>query len=190
MPEASADVLDRELSAGRAPVSLAGCERAVLSRLRTMEEEEFAPYDGGGEGLYHRFFRAVSTGRTLDELLEEAKTKRYTLARLRRLMLHSFHAEDCLLNAVSPGYDAMVFQKSAIVPLYIWRNGLRNIISTWLRIAGKRDIACDQNTFSNNRMIKTHPDHGECSCINRMCMDDRADLPAIPVYAEMHPALA
>lgn len=90
MPEASADVLDRELSAGRAPVSLAGCERAVLSRLRTMEEEEFAPYDGGREGLYHRFFRAVSTGRTLDELLEEAKTKRYTLARLRRLMLHSF----------------------------------------------------------------------------------------------------
>ena len=90
MPEGSAGVLRREIDAGRGPVSLATCERAVLSRLRTMGEEDFAPYDGGGEGLYHRFYRAVAAGRTLDEILEEAKTKRYTLARLRRLLLHSY----------------------------------------------------------------------------------------------------
>ena len=90
MPEGSAGVLRREIDAGRGPVSLATCERAVLSRLRTMGEEDFAPYDGGGEGLYHRFYRSVAAGRTLEEILEEAKTKRYTLARLRRLLLHSY----------------------------------------------------------------------------------------------------
>ena len=59
-------------------------------RLRTMGEEEFAPYDGGGEGLYHRFFHAVSAGKSVEEILELAKTKRYPMARLRRLMLHSY----------------------------------------------------------------------------------------------------
>ena len=90
MPEASADVLAREIGEGRAPVSLDLCQRAILSRLRTMGEEEFAPYDGGGEGLYHRFFHAVSAGKSVEEILELAKTKRYPMARLRRLMLHSY----------------------------------------------------------------------------------------------------
>ena len=90
VPAAAAAVLDREMAAGRGPVSLANCERAVLARLRALGEEDFAPYDGGGEGLYHRFYRAVSRGRTLAEILEEAKTKRYPLARLRRLLLHSY----------------------------------------------------------------------------------------------------
>ena len=90
MPEAGAEVVAREIAAGRAPVSLALCERAVLSRLRSMAEEEFCPYDGGGEGLYHRFYNAVARGRSIEEILEMAKTRRYTLARLRRMLLHSY----------------------------------------------------------------------------------------------------
>lgn len=90
VPEASAQILTREIAEGRAPVSLSHCERAVLARLRAMDEEAFAPYDGGGEGLYHRFFHAVSSARTVEEILEGAKTRRYTLARLRRMLLHSY----------------------------------------------------------------------------------------------------
>ena len=90
VPEAAARVLDREIAAGRAPVSLENCERGILSRLRMMGPEDFRPYDGGGEGLCHRFCKAVSVGRTVEEILEEAKTRRYTLARLRRMLLHSY----------------------------------------------------------------------------------------------------
>lgn len=90
MPEAAAGVVEREIAAGRAPVSLALCERAVLSRLRAMSEEDFRPYDGGGEGLYHRFYNAVAQGRSVEEILAAAKTRRYTLARLRRMLLHSY----------------------------------------------------------------------------------------------------
>ncbi len=90
VPEPTAAVLEREMGAGRAPVSIRNCERAVLARLRTMEEEDFRPYDGGGEGLYHRFYDAVHTAPTLEELLFAAKTKRYPLSRLRRMMLHSY----------------------------------------------------------------------------------------------------
>jgi predicted nucleotidyltransferase len=90
VPETTAAVLDRELASGRAPVTMANCERAILARLRRMEETDFARYDGGGEGLYHRFYRAVRQGRSVEEILSLAKTKRYPLARLRRLLLHSY----------------------------------------------------------------------------------------------------
>ena len=87
VPPESAAVLRREMDAGRAPVSAAACERLILARLRAMGEEDFRPYDGGNEGLYHRFYAAVRRAAALEELLELAKTKRYTRARLRRLAL-------------------------------------------------------------------------------------------------------
>jgi len=90
VPAATAAVLDRELAQGRAPVSMATCERAVLARLRTMRETDFLPYDGGNEGLYHRFYSAVRTAPTVEALLAGAKTRRYPLARLRRMLLQSY----------------------------------------------------------------------------------------------------
>ena len=62
-------------------------ERAILARLRQMDEAVFASYDGGGEGLYHRVYDAVRRCATLEELLAAVKTKRYPAARLRRMVL-------------------------------------------------------------------------------------------------------
>lgn len=90
VPESTAAILDRETAAGRAPVSVMRCERAVLARLRMLEEEDFRPYDGGGEGLFHRFYAAVHSAATWEELLFAAKVKRYPLSRLRRMALHSY----------------------------------------------------------------------------------------------------
>ncbi len=78
------------MDAGRAPVTMKTCERAVLAHLRRMSEDDFLPYDGGGEGLHRRFHAAARTARSIDELLETAKTKRYPMARLRRMLLHSY----------------------------------------------------------------------------------------------------
>ncbi len=85
LPEASAAVLRRELAAGRV-TETGHVERAILARLRQMEPEELAAYDGGGEGLYHRVYEAVRQSAALEELLAAAKTKRYTAARLRRMV--------------------------------------------------------------------------------------------------------
>lgn len=90
VPPGTASVLTREIAAGNAPVRMENCSRAVLARLRAMEEEDFAPYDGGGEGLYRRFFAAVRSSATVDGILAQARTKRYPLARLRRLLLHAY----------------------------------------------------------------------------------------------------
>lgn len=90
LPEASAAVLSREMGAGRAPVDWRNCERAILARLRSMREEDFYPYDGGNEGLYHRFYAAVRSARSIEEILEAAKTRRYPMARLRRMLLQAY----------------------------------------------------------------------------------------------------
>lgn len=88
--ERTAEIMLREINAGRAPVTMKHCERAILSHLRRMREDDFLPYDGGGEGLYRRFYAAVRSARSIGELLEAAKTKRYPMARLRRMLLHSY----------------------------------------------------------------------------------------------------
>ena len=86
MPAPAAAVLERELTAGRVADGR-NAERAILARLRQMTENEFAAYDGGGEGLYHRVYDTVRGSATVEELLAAAKTKRYTAARLRRMVL-------------------------------------------------------------------------------------------------------
>ena len=78
---------DAERAAGRAPVTVAAAERAILARLRTMREADFAAYDEGNEGLYHRFSDAARRAASIDELLDAVKTKRYAHARLRRMLL-------------------------------------------------------------------------------------------------------
>ncbi len=90
LPRESAQVLLREMAEGRAPVTMERCERAVLACLRRMEETDFLPYDGGGEGLYRRVYRAVQENCTVAEILDAAKTKRYSHARLRRMLLAAY----------------------------------------------------------------------------------------------------
>lgn len=92
MPETSAAVLEREIREGRAPVAMERCQQAVLACLRRLPLEAFRPYDGGGEGLYRRFYHALHQEATLPEILLAAKTKRYPLARLRRMALHAYLA--------------------------------------------------------------------------------------------------
>lgn len=69
------------------PASLVFGERAALAVLRAMGEGDFAALPDGGEGLAVRLYRAVRRGRTLEEVYDLAKTKRYAHARIRRLAL-------------------------------------------------------------------------------------------------------
>lgn len=74
------------------PASLTWAERAILARLRTMREDDWAalPDSGEAEGLPARLVRAAREACTLDAFYTLAKTKRYTHARLRRLAVGAF----------------------------------------------------------------------------------------------------
>lgn len=65
---------------------------AVLARLRTMDEADWAalPDGGAAEGLPARLARSARTADSLEDFYARAKTKRYPHARLRRLALAAF----------------------------------------------------------------------------------------------------
>ena len=87
MPPAAFEILAREIAAGRAPCGIAQIERAILALLRRTEPEQLADLPDLSEGLEHRLARAIRGSGALDELYARMKTKRYTLARVRRLAL-------------------------------------------------------------------------------------------------------
>ena len=66
--------------------SMSRLERVILYKLRTCSVEEIAQICDVGQGLEHRIYGARMAG-SLDELLFTVKTKRYTMARIRRIML-------------------------------------------------------------------------------------------------------
>ncbi len=99
MPPQAADILGREMKKGLAPADPARLERAMLARLRLMNEQDFASYDSGGEGLYRRVYRAVQEGGSLGDILTRATTTRYPTARVRRMLWAVF------LGLEAPGED-------------------------------------------------------------------------------------
>jgi len=87
MTEAAALISEGEIKAGRGPVSFDRFELAVLSRLRGIKD--FSDVPGVSEGLESRFLKYASTEYSVGRVLANVKTKRYTMARLRRILMCS-----------------------------------------------------------------------------------------------------
>ena len=103
LPPAMAEQLELARQRGALP-QLELWERAFLARLRAMTETDYAALPDVTEGLEHRLYRASRTAKTTEELLAEAKTKRYTHARLRRVLLAAMLELPAGLSAVEPPY--------------------------------------------------------------------------------------
>lgn len=89
LPEASRAALEKAAETGRwaHPERL---ELPLLAVLRRMSPKEYAALPDLSEGLENRLAAAVKEARSLREVLERAKTKRYSHARLRRLLLAAY----------------------------------------------------------------------------------------------------
>jgi predicted nucleotidyltransferase len=68
--------------------SLAYCERAILSALRSMAKEEFSLYVGDNNGLDMRIFDSIQKADSLESLYALAKSKNYTHSRVRREVMN------------------------------------------------------------------------------------------------------
>ncbi len=64
--------------------------REIICKLRSLEKSDFANLPDVSEGLENRIYSAVKKACSLPELLELAKTKRYTMARIKRIILCAF----------------------------------------------------------------------------------------------------
>lgn len=64
--------------------------REIICKLRSLEKSDFARLPDVSEGLENRVCSAVKKACSLPELLELAKTKRYAMARIKRMILCAF----------------------------------------------------------------------------------------------------
>jgi len=70
--------------------TLAAGELAILYRLRSMTDEEFEALPYGSEGLWRKLMRESRRCRSLEEILENTKSKRYTRSRLDRMVMCAY----------------------------------------------------------------------------------------------------
>lgn len=74
-----------------APIhTLEAGERAILARLRTMEDYNFEALPYGTEGLWRKFMHACRECGTLEAILTATKSKRYTRTRLDRMAMCAY----------------------------------------------------------------------------------------------------
>lgn len=86
VPEYVRDEYYNAYSAGKTS-DMKNLERVILYKLRTVSPSELASVPDVGQGLEYRLKQAADS-QTISELLERVKTKRYTMARLKRILLN------------------------------------------------------------------------------------------------------
>lgn len=87
IPREAGETFSAASAQGRGPVTMKDVETAILSRLRFMGEQAFHSAPDATEGLGNRLCRAAWTEPSFDAVLSAAKTKRYALSRLRRMLI-------------------------------------------------------------------------------------------------------
>lgn len=86
IPEFSVDIINECKKTGTV-LSKNRFEVAAISRLQTLSSQALAEVNGVNHGLENPLYNAICKGVTLDEIYISAKSKRYTLSRIRQVCL-------------------------------------------------------------------------------------------------------
>lgn len=79
-------------------------ERVILSRLRSLSKEQLSHLPDCSEGIENRLYQAIRQSISLEEIWEKTKSKRYSLARIRRLCMNAFLGVEDGLHQQMPPY--------------------------------------------------------------------------------------
>lgn len=174
IPENTVDVLDSCRNPPPHLPRLKFLEKAVLYRLRMMSKDDFAQLPDISEGLENRLYHAVRNGTSIDEILTEAKCKRYPLSRIRRSMINAFLGITKESHQILPQYIRVlgfnqngrdilrIMRKSGTLPVIMKSADIRKC-STEARqmfalesrcddifsLSGEKNIICGQNLTEN-----------------------------------------
>ena len=84
MPAFAAELFGGEGAEDFSAMKPAYSERSILARLRSMSKEEYSLYVSDEAGLAGRIYEAAQTAVSLQDLYEKAKSRNYTMSRVRR----------------------------------------------------------------------------------------------------------
>lgn len=71
------------------PAFIEAIEPAILFALKTIDKDELALLADVGEGLENRIYDAAIRYNSIEEISTQIKTKRYTMARIRRILIYA-----------------------------------------------------------------------------------------------------
>ena len=89
-------------------------ERAVLGLLRDKSAKDLSTLPDLSEGIENRLLKALKTAGSMEELLDSIKTKRYTLSRIRRLVLNAALGFDNSFFLKCPPYTRVLGSRDGV----------------------------------------------------------------------------
>ena len=104
LPKDVLEIISHEVCNGKAPSSIYNLERTILYKLRSTSKNEIRNIFDVSEGLENRILSAAAKSTSLDELYENIKSKRYSLARIRRVIMSSLLGINKQLVNLKPQY--------------------------------------------------------------------------------------
>ena len=104
VPNSTLELISQANKNGKSPCDYSKLELAFLTKLRTMKPENFRAIPDVSEGLENRIFDAIRDSKSVEEIIEKIKTKRYTHSRIRRIILRSFLGLDSSFSTSPPPY--------------------------------------------------------------------------------------
>ena len=117
-------------------------ENAILTVLRTRSLDELSLLPDLSEGLENKLANAIKTATSLDTLYNDIKVKRYTMARIRRLVLSAFIGIDTTkLSKIPPYLRVLGFNKTG--EELIKQNAKRSPIPVCLRCSDIQSLSPD-----------------------------------------------
>ena len=165
LPETTYRVLQREVAAGRGPVFPESLTIPLLAKLRTTSPENLTSILGVIEGIENRIIEVAKEAISHEDLVTRIKCKRYTWARIQRLLCHillNYTQEmgQAFDQAGGPGYIRILgfstkgrellslMRKKATLPL-ITR------VAPWLREGKAPDDNYDTSAFRSMLALDT-----------------------------------
>lgn len=103
VPKISYNIISEEINNGRY-ASLKNGERAFLYKLRTMSKDDLLNLPDVSEGLENRIYSIIQKGNNLTTITNSIKTKRYTLARIRRILIYALLGITKEMQSINDNY--------------------------------------------------------------------------------------
>ena len=89
IPQGSFSLINENIKNGHIVPDLSVFEKEIIYNLRKMSIKDISNLPDVNEGLEYSIKKAVNSCNTIDELLSNIKSKRYTITRLQRILLYS-----------------------------------------------------------------------------------------------------
>ncbi|SHF20960.1 Predicted nucleotidyltransferase [Caldanaerobius fijiensis DSM 17918] len=89
MPDICYEELIKEFNKGKGPVFIEDFEMPIFYTLRKVNKRELMEIQDVSEGLENRLIKYSREAGNLNELISHVKTKRYTMTRIKRILIHT-----------------------------------------------------------------------------------------------------